>query len=44
MHDLVIENTQVIDGLGGRAIEGGIAITGGRIVAVGKISARPRRA
>ena len=36
MHDLVIENAQVIDGLGGRAMEGGVAITGGRIVAVGK--------
>jgi len=36
MHDLVIENAQVIDGLGGRAIDGGIAIKGGRIVAVGK--------
>ena len=36
MHDLVIENAQVIDGLGGRAIDGGIAIKGGRIVAIGK--------
>jgi hypothetical protein len=26
MHDLVIENAQVIDGLGGRAIQGGVAI------------------
>jgi len=36
MHDLVIENARVIDGLGGRAIEGGVAIKGGRIAAVGK--------
>jgi len=25
MHDLVIENARVIDGLGGRAMEGGVA-------------------
>ena len=36
MHDLVIENARVIDGLGGHAMEGGVAIKGGRIVAVGK--------
>jgi N-acyl-D-aspartate/D-glutamate deacylase len=36
MHDLVIENARVIDGLGGRVLEGGVAIKGGRIVAVGK--------
>ncbi|MEQ1881501.1 MAG: amidohydrolase family protein [Burkholderiales bacterium] len=36
MHDLVIENAQVIDGLGGPSQEGGIAIKGGRIAAVGK--------
>jgi N-acyl-D-amino-acid deacylase len=36
MHDLVIENARVIDGLGGRAIEGGVAIKAGRIAAVGK--------
>ena len=36
MHDLVIENARVIDGLGGRAMEGGVAIKGGRIAAVGK--------
>src|SRR3954469_9784979 len=36
MHDLVIENALVIDGLGGRAIEGGVAIKAGRIAAVGK--------
>ena len=36
MHDLVIENAQVIDGLGGPAQEGGVAIKDGRIAAVGK--------
>src|SRR3954462_701564 len=36
MHDLVIENARVIDGLGGRAIEGGVGIKAGRIAAVGK--------
>ena len=36
MHDLVIENARVIDGLGGPAMEGGVAIKGGRIAAVGK--------
>ena len=36
MHDLVIENARVIDGLGGRAVEGGVAIKEGRIAAVGK--------
>jgi N-acyl-D-amino-acid deacylase len=35
MHDLVIENARVIDGLGDRATEGGIAVDGGRIAAVG---------
>jgi N-acyl-D-aspartate/D-glutamate deacylase len=36
MHDLVIENARVIDGLGGPAREGGIAVSDGRITAVGK--------
>ncbi len=36
MHDLVIDNAQVIDGLGGPTQAGGVAVTGGRIVAVGK--------
>jgi N-acyl-D-aspartate/D-glutamate deacylase len=36
MHDLVIENAQVIDGLGGPAQSGGVAIKDGRIAAVGK--------
>ena len=36
MHDLVIENARVIDGLGGRAIEGGVAVKDGRIAAVGR--------
>jgi N-acyl-D-amino-acid deacylase len=36
MHDLVIDNAQVVDGLGGAALAGGVAIKSGRIVAVGK--------
>ncbi len=35
MHDLLIENARVVDGLGGAAREGGVAVAGGRIVAVG---------
>ena len=35
MHDLVIDNAVVIDGLGGPARSGGAAIDGGRITAVG---------
>jgi N-acyl-D-amino-acid deacylase len=35
MHDLIIENAQVVDGLGGPAMTGGIAVDDGRIVAVG---------
>ena len=36
MHDLVIENARIIDGLGTPARDGGVAITGGRIVATGQ--------
>src|SRR5262244_3448343 len=35
MHDLVIDNASVIDGLGGPARPGGVAVAQGRIVAVG---------
>ncbi len=35
MHDLVIDNAQVVDGLGAPAFAGGLAIKSGRIVAVG---------
>ena len=35
MHDLVIDNALVVDGLGGPALAGGVAIKTGRIVAVG---------
>ena len=35
MHDLVIDNAVVIDGLGGPPREGGVAVAGGRIAAVG---------
>ena len=44
MHDLVIENACVIDGLGGRAMEGGVAMNGGRIAAVGKDLGSAKRA
>ena len=36
MHDLVIDNAQVFDGLGNPAVAGGVAVKGGRIVAVGR--------
>ena len=36
MHDLVIDNAVVIDGLGGPPREGGVAVAGGRIAAVGR--------
>jgi N-acyl-D-aspartate/D-glutamate deacylase len=35
MHDLVIHNAVVVDGLGGPPHEGGVAVAGGRIAAVG---------
>ena len=35
MHDLVIDNAVVVDGLGGPARAGGVAVADGRIVAVG---------
>ena len=42
MHDLVIRNGLVYDGLGGRPYEADIAIDGGTITAVGKIAAGGR--
>jgi N-acyl-D-amino-acid deacylase len=36
MHDLVIDNAVVVDGLGGPPREGGVAVAGGRIAAVGR--------
>ncbi len=36
MHDLIIDNARLIDGLGAPAREGGVAVAGGRIAAVGK--------
>jgi N-acyl-D-amino-acid deacylase len=35
MHDLVIENARIVDGLGGPARLGALAVTGGRIAALG---------
>ncbi|MDQ0464347.1 N-acyl-D-aspartate/D-glutamate deacylase [Caulobacter ginsengisoli] len=43
MHDLVIRNGKVIDGTGGAAFMGDIAIEGGLIVAVGKVAGAGRR-
>ena len=36
MHDLVIDNARIIDGLGAPALGGGVAVADGRIVAVGR--------
>jgi N-acyl-D-aspartate/D-glutamate deacylase len=36
VHDLVIDNAVVVDGLGGPPREGGVAVAGGRITAVGR--------
>ena len=36
MHDLVIDNARIIDGLGAPALEGEVAVADGRIVAVGR--------
>jgi N-acyl-D-aspartate/D-glutamate deacylase len=36
VHDLVIDNARIIDGLGAPALEGGVAVADGRIVAVGR--------
>src|SRR5215813_4939501 len=36
VHDLVIDNARIIDGLGNPTREGGVAVAGGRIAAVGK--------
>jgi len=35
VHDLVIDNARIIDGLGAPSLTGGVAVTGGRIVGVG---------
>src|SRR4249920_2787119 len=35
VHDLVIDNARIIDGLGAPAQEGGVAVAGGRIAAIG---------
>jgi N-acyl-D-amino-acid deacylase len=36
VHDLVIDNARIIDGLGAPALEGGVAVANGRIAAVGR--------
>ena len=35
MHDLVIDNARIIDGLGAPSLTGGVAVTGGRIAEIG---------
>ena len=35
MHDLVIKNAVLVDGVGTSAFEGEIAVTGGKITAIG---------
>jgi N-acyl-D-amino-acid deacylase len=36
VHDLVIDNARILDGLGTPARDGGVAVTGGRIAAIGQ--------
>ena len=43
MHDLVIRGGTIIDGTGGRAREGDVAIDGGRLVSVGGTAGEGRR-
>jgi N-acyl-D-aspartate/D-glutamate deacylase len=43
VNDLVIGNARIIDGLGGPAREGGVAVAGGRIAAVGRDLGPARR-
>ena len=38
MHDLVIRNVHILDGLGGEAVQGDVAIAGDRIAEVGSVS------
>ena len=42
MHDLVIDNATIIDGLGGPARAGAVAVTNGRIAAVGEVAGPAR--
>ncbi|MGD8790727.1 MAG: amidohydrolase family protein, partial [Burkholderiales bacterium] len=42
MHDLVIENARIVDGLGGPAQHGAVTVTDGRIVGVGEQSGAAR--
>lgn len=43
MHDLVIRDTQLIDGTGGPRRPADVAVDGGRIVKLGSVSSRGRR-
>ena len=43
MHDLVIRGATIVDGTGGPARVGDVAVDGGRIVVVGDVDGRARR-
>jgi N-acyl-D-amino-acid deacylase len=43
VHDLVIENARIIDGLGAPAREGGVAVAGGRIADIGTVLGAARQ-
>ncbi|MGQ0577758.1 MAG: N-acyl-D-amino-acid deacylase family protein [Betaproteobacteria bacterium] len=43
MHDLIIENATIYDGLGGAPRRGGVAVTDGRIAEVGKVEGEARK-
>src|SRR3954468_12148630 len=43
MHDLVIRNANIVDGTGGAAFSGDIAVDRGKITAVGKVTDGARR-
>jgi N-acyl-D-amino-acid deacylase len=38
MHDLIIENAQIVDGLGNPLVEGAVAVKDGRITEIGAVS------
>ncbi len=42
MHDLIIENATIYDGLGGAPLRGSVAVANGRIAEVGKVEGQAR--